>query len=601
VVIDYATSGPASWLPDDAAFGPGPEMPGAVRIGSGGTPAIDISQEAAAVYDRVWDGISAKPGCEAEAGALGRFVRAGRTIRTPAFTLTNGKLFYRLKGTCTAYAAVEGHGLIAGPLHGQLIKEIDAGSDYRWIVHDLTPYQGRRVHLEFTATAGRDFALAKVIQADREPAGATAPASHLLELLRDSRVDSLEKLAGGYEHLFRARVAGSDPGHPVQAADRAERARFANWLLRRPGLLRGHASGDAAAKLKQEQTALLAPALKESRTALALLDAAGVDEHVFIRGSPGVLGEVVPRRFLEALVGAGPVAAGTGSGRLQLAEQMTDPQRDPFLARVMVNRLWHHLFGRGLVASTDNFGASGDRPSHPELLDFLADQFVRQGWSVKKMVRTLVLSSSYRMDSHENEAAEAADSQDILLHRMRLRRLEGEAIRDAILALSGRLDSQPYGPPVPIHLTPFLEGRGRPPSGPLDGAGRRSIYLAVRRNFLSPFLVGFDTPIPFSTVGRRAVSNVPAQALILLNDPFVQQHALVWAEKVLANEAQPRDRLTRMFLSAFGRPPDETEFQSCEFFLKSSAALHGGAADDPWPWSDLAHSLINAKEFIFIR
>src|SRR5581483_7670768 len=136
-------------------------------------------------------------------------------------------------------------------------------------------------------------------------------------------------------------------------------------------------------------------------------------------------------------------------------------------------------------------------------------------------------------------------------------------IRDAMLAVSGRLDQREYGPSVPIHLTPFLQGRGRPASGPLDGNGRRSVYLAVRRNFLSPFLLAFDTPIPFSTVGRRTVSNVPAQALILLNDPFVQQQAQTWAKRTLALPGTPAERIGAMYLAAFGRPATEQELTAC--------------------------------------
>ena len=133
-----------------------------------------------------------------------------------------------------------------------------------------------------------------------------------------------------------------------------------------------------------EEAKLLARIKTESRLALAMLDGNGVDEHVFIRGSPKAPGERVPRRFLEALAGPEPLAVAHGSGRLELARQMTDPALNPFLPRVMVNRVWHHLFGRGIVASVDNFGVLGEPPTHPELLDYLADRFVQDGWSVKK-------------------------------------------------------------------------------------------------------------------------------------------------------------------------------------------------------------------------
>ena len=284
-----------------------------------------------------------------------------------------------------------------------------------------------------------------------------------------------------------------------------------------------------------------------------------------------------------------------------MARQVVDPQRNPFVARVAVNRVWHHLFGCGLVASVDNFGVLGEAPTHPELLDYLADSFVREGWSVKKLVRELVRSSAYRMSSRGLPGNERADPQDLLLHRTRLRRLEGEAIRDAMLAVSGRLDRRMEGPPVPIHLTPFLEGRGKPASGPLDGDGRRSLYLGVRRNFLSPMLLAFDTPAPFSTVGRRTVSNVPAQALILLNDPFVHQQARAWAERVLARPGSAARRVGRMYESAFGRGPTADERDACLEFLAEQARLRKLSPDDPAVWADLAHTLFNAKEFIFVR
>jgi hypothetical protein len=149
-----------------------------------------------------------------------------------------------------------------------------------------------------------------------------------------------------------------------------------------------------------------------------------------------------------------------------------------------------------------------------------------------------------------------------------------------------------------VYLTPFQDGRGRPASGPLDGDGRSSIYLAVRRNFLPSLLLAFDTPIPFSTVGRRTVSNVPAQALILLNDPFVHQQAQLWAKRVLAENGSAQERIARMYRSAFGRPPSAAEVDACLEFLGEQERL--GSAG-PAAWADLAHVLFNAKEFIYLQ
>ncbi len=170
-----------------------------------------------------------------------------------------------------------------------------------------------------------------------------------------------------------------------------------------------------------------------------------------------------------------------------------------------------------------------------------------------------------------------------------------------MLSVSGRLDLKMYGPPVPVHLTPFLEGRGRPADGPLDGDGRRSIYTAVRRNFLPPMMLAFDTPSPFSTVGRRTVSNVPAQALILMNDPFVHQQAELWAKRVNAQGGSDRQRIQRMYVSAFGRPPTDAELSACFDFLEQQSARAGKQAEDPAVWTDLAHTLFETKEFIYLN
>jgi hypothetical protein len=336
----------------------------------------------------------------------------------------------------------------------------------------------------------------------------------------------------------------------------------------------------------------------EPMRALASADADGADSPVFIRGSYKTPGPLVPRRFLEAVAGDPQQPVARGSGRLELARRVVDPA-NPLPARVMANRVWHHLFGRGIVASVDDFGVMGQPPTHPELLDYLADRFVKEGWSLKKLIRAVVLTSTYQMSGVDADPARAAqvDPTNALLHHMPVRRLEAETIRDAILAVSGRLDRTVYGPTVEVHLTPFMEGRGKPQSsGPLDGDGRRSIYIATRRNFLQPMMLAFDAPIPFSTIGRRSVSNVPAQALILLNDPFVTGQAKVWADRVLGdkNLATPRQRVTRMYEQAYARPPTEAE-------LKDAVAFVAGEPDERVAWVDLAHVMMNVKEFIFIN
>jgi hypothetical protein len=205
------------------------------------------------------------------------------------------------------------------------------------------------------------------------------------------------------------------------------------------------------------------------------------------------------------------------------------------------------------------------------------------------------------MASRADESTEARDPQNKLLHGMPIQRLEAECIRDAILAVSGSLDARPFGKSVPPYLTPHMAGRGRPTeSGPLDGAGRRSIYLNVRRNFLTPMFLAFDYPIPFTTMGRRSVSNVPAQALALMNNPFVVQQAEKWARRVLADEGKnARQRVADLYVTAFGRPPDDNELAEAMAFLQNPAAPPERASLEAW--RDLCHVLFNVKEFIFIN
>ncbi len=345
-------------------------------------------------------------------------------------------------------------------------------------------------------------------------------------------------------------------------------------------------------------------ALPPAERVLSLSNGTAENQRIYVRGNHRTPGKEAPRQMLTALARE-PVKLESGSGRLQLAQQIVDPE-NPLTARVMVNRMWHHLTGRGIVASTDNFGVLGQQPTHPELLDHLAAEFIREGWSIKRMLKQIVLSSTYQMASTPDTTADVHDPQNLLLHRARIRRLEGEAIRDSILAISGRLDRTTFGPSVPIHVTSFMEGRGRPQaSGPLDGNGRRSLYIEVRRNFMSPMMLAFDSPLPFSTVGQRNVSNVPAQALIMMNDPFVVEQARLWAKKTVAQEQTAEGRINAMYLTAFSRPPTAEELAEDMAFLRVQGAALGltneQMADDERVWADLCHVLMNVKEFVFLN
>jgi hypothetical protein len=357
---------------------------------------------------------------------------------------------------------------------------------------------------------------------------------------------------------------------------------------------------------QKEREKLASQIIRKSRIAPAMLDGSGEDDRILIRGNSSKPGDLEPRHFLTAISGDAPLSIKSGSGRLELAEQINDPT-NPLTSRVFVNRIWHHLMGRGIVPTVDDFGFLGQRPTHPQLLDHLATRFLAKRRSLKSMIKYIVLSRSYQMSSNTSPKAKKADPKNLLWHHCPPRRLQGEVIRDSLLTLSRRLDRTPFGSPVPIHLTAFMDGRGRPGnSGPLDGNGRRSIYISVRRNFLSPFMLTFDTPVPFSSMGRRNVSNVPAQALILLNDPLVVELSRKWGEFAL-KRVPPTDsqsvalRIEWMYRSGFGRPPTKQESDVAVAFLASQAAKRGVTLEDANLWGDFAHVLVNTKEFIFLR
>lgn len=343
----------------------------------------------------------------------------------------------------------------------------------------------------------------------------------------------------------------------------------------------------AARKKAAEQMVLT------SKVAPAMLDGTGEEANIYIRGNASKLGRTEPRHFLTAIAGDQPMEIGRGSGRLELAEKINDP-KNPLTSRVIVNRVWHYLMGRGLVPTTDDFGVLGQRPTHPKLLDYLASEFIEDGQSIKRLIKKIVLTETYQMSSRSNAKSRETDPKNLFWHHRPPKRLEGEAIRDSLLSLGGSLNPKMEGPPVPIHLTSFMDGRGRPRvNGPLDGEGRRSIYVAVRRNFISPFMLAFDTPVPFSTMGRRNVSNVPAQALILMNDPFVASQANNWAKRTIQFSESNQDRVNWMYRTAFGRSPTSVELETSLNYV--------GKKNDVETWSQFAHALINTKEFIFLR
>lgn len=598
------------------------------RATASGAPPGEVLQPLAAGYPGWYvsgpafgSGPVVRPGLTATAGGGLRAVRMGSAdsgrhtermlgaLRSRNFTVQRRYVLVRASGRQGRINLIlDGFQRIRYPIYGGLTVAVDSPTP-RWHAIDAGKWLGHRAYLELLDAGPGYLAVDDVRVADALPAG-EPPLPEVLALLGEAESETPEGLARGY-----GRIVEEAAGAWVRAAgaNSADAPGLLQWLLGSGFLTAGtpaaRACGldtdpGAAALLRQRLEA--EEAVPQPVVVMAAAEGSGHDDRLHLRGSVQHLGPTVPRRLPEVWEpGQVPAPPQNATGRLELARRLVE-RGGPLLARVVVNRVWQHHFGEGLVRTPDDFGTRGERPTHPELLEYVAERFVREGWSLKKLHRRLVLSSTYRLASRGAGAAgaraEAVDPQNRLLHRAHLRRLEAEAIRDGMLAVSGRLDSRMYGPGVLPHLTPYMEGRGRPEhSGPLDGAGRRSIYLNIRRNFLPPLFLAFDYPIPFSTMGKRSVSTVPAQALALMNNPFVVQQAGVWARKVLAGPGKSaEERVRGMYLEAYARPPTAGELAEALAFLEEVGREYG-SLEEPRAWAELAHVLFNVKEFIFIH
>ena len=585
IVEDFAFVGdqPNRWITDGYRFGNGPCERGS----------IFLSDDAAQPIKWLLD----TPAAQAISNRLPGF------IRTQTFEVVGDRLWYRYRGNAEVFLAVDSHRVVAGPLHG-VVKQKLRGDEtqWRWASHHVRDYLGHRVHVEFVPDG--DFAIDQIVfAADQPPTYQPTAAAVVNMVTKTEQLTDLHSLA---ERTAAALVQAINTPRPDIPT--------VNWLLQHDELL---PAGDATAKEFAQVVSQYARAREgiEDRLptpvrALALLDGDSENEPLHIRGnhrsrSP----ELVPRQNLAALrrdrgenQRQRPVES-AGSGRLHLARALV--RRDnPLVARVFINRVWHHLFGRGIVETVDDFGVMGTPPTHPALLDHLATQFVDNGWSVKDAIRNIVLSSTYQMSSYPTPEATAVDPANKLFHRMPIRRLPAESIRDHILAVSGRLDRRMYGKSTMVHITPYMRGNRSPGgSGPLDGDGRRSIYTEVRRNHLSAFLTAFDKPAPFMAIGRRNVSNAPAQSLILLNDPFVHQQASIWAQRLMGMDTSDEARIEQAYLLAFSRRPSNDEQRAAAEFVSSQQQAYAAETEDSTKraWTDLCHTLFNVKEFVHIN
>ncbi len=434
--------------------------------------------------------------------------------------------------------------------------------------------------------------------------------SLVAEMLKQNNPTSMAEVALGYGRLFEgvnsqwhqvqsayneAVAAGQATGNPPErledaAAEELRQILFAKGTptdIERDGLRKyiDRATSGQMRKLQREVDSWKASSPDAPPRAMALVDAPQpVEPSVFLRGNPQQRGETVPRRFLTILAGDEAPPFTNGSGRLELAQAIVD-SANPLTARVIVNRVWQHHMGHGIVRTPSDFGTRGERPTHPELLDWLASEFMANGWSLKWLHREIVLSAVYQQSSKPSENAVASDPENHLLSHANRRRLEFEAFRDATLCVADRLDSQSGGRSVELFNEPFTR--------------RRSVYGFIDRQDLPGVLRVFDFASPDASTPERVRTIVPQQSLYLLNSPFVIEQAHHLAARSSTEDSTDKvSRVQRLYQLTFGRIADKDELVLALEFVQSAG---GDEAESPQlAWHRLAQALLMTNEFVFI-
>ncbi|HEV3384411.1 MAG TPA: DUF1549 and DUF1553 domain-containing protein, partial [Gemmata sp.] len=337
------------------------------------------------------------------------------------------------------------------------------------------------------------------------------------------------------------------------------------------------------------------------------------DSPIYARGEPEKpSADLVPRGAIQVVSKTQPRILGGSSGRLELAGWIASKD-NPLTARVMANRVWLHLFGHGLVPTADNFGAAGQPPTHPELLDYLAITFMQEGWSVKKLIKRVVMSHTYQLDSKFDAANNEVDPDNALLWRMSPRRLDAESLRDSMLAVSGQLDTTPSTGSVVAKAgegpaAGFGGGAAYRPGAGIQQAindprnNHRSVFLPIVRDNLPEALALFDAPDPSLIAADRPTTTVPSQGLFLMNNPFVIRSAEASADKLLKTTSTDTERIRSAYLDFYGRPPSDKELTNAEKFLKQYSA---SLAKDRTPvgrqqrdtWAAFCQALFASAEF----
>jgi len=392
---------------------------------------------------------------------------------------------------------------------------------------------------------------------------------------------------------------------------KAEQSRLKQEVKRLTNAVKTAESEETSRRLVKELDAATALADQHRQQPLpfelayAVADAeTPTDAAIQLKGDPTQPGDVVDRRFLTVLGESKLGADARGSGRAELAEWILADE-NPLAARVMVNRIWQHHFGRGIVPTPNDFGKQGKPPTHPELLDSLAIAFRDGGWSVKTMHRLILSSKTYQQSATRSDEAVARDPANEWLSGFPRRRLDAESIRDAMLSLGRNLDlSRPGAHPFPpAHTWGFTQHK---PFKAVYESRHRSVYLMTQRIQRHPYLAIFDGADPSTSTAARMSSTTPLQALFLLNDGFVHEQSRLMAERIVEGEDRSDERIQKAFLLLFSRPAEQSEVQAARDFLEKAKSVPPAASGDsagqsaPAEWQALVRALLRLNEFVYL-
>jgi hypothetical protein len=351
----------------------------------------------------------------------------------------------------------------------------------------------------------------------------------------------------------------------------------------------------------REERRPIAEAFPDLEIAYAIQEGDPHDVPVHRAGDPRSRGDIVRRGFLQILGGQKVPAESTGSGRRELADWLTDPT-NPLTARVMVNRIWHWHFGRGLVSTTSDFGIRGTAPTHPELLDFLASHFVRHGWSIKEMHRLIMLSRTYQLSSTDVPANSDVDPNNLLVWRANRRRLDAEQIRDSILTFSGQIDLAPGGRHPFDHRLTYFFRQHEPFVGDFP-TNRRSVYMMQQRIRKNDYLDLFDGPDGNIPASQRRSTTTTLQALFAMNSEFMHQQAAAIAHQLIGTTDQNGERIAHAYNMVFGREPTGEETTSTRGFLTALSAQRPDDSDtnnEHSAWASLVRAMTSSNEFMYV-